>query len=79
MDEREALFDYLLRLGDNSLILAQRLTELVGHAPQLEEEMALANVALDLLGRARLLADLCGRGRGAWAGRGRSGLPPGRR
>jgi ring-1,2-phenylacetyl-CoA epoxidase subunit PaaC len=67
MDEREALFDYLLRLGDNSLILAQRLAELVGRAPQLEEEMALANIALDLLGRARLLlayaGEVEGRGR----------------
>ncbi len=68
MDEREALFDYLLRLGDNSLILAQRLTELVGRAPQLEEEMALANVALDLLGRARLLLTYAGE----VEGRGRS-------
>ncbi len=68
MDEREALFDYLLRLGDNSLILAQRLAELVGRAPQLEEEMALANVALDLLGRARLLLTYAGE----VEGRGRS-------
>ncbi len=67
MDEREALFGYLLRLGDNSLILAQGLSELVGRAPQLEGETALADVALDLLGRARLLlayaGEVEGRGR----------------
>jgi len=47
--------NYVLRLADTSLVLAQRLGEWVGHAPALEEELGLANVALDLLGQARLL------------------------
>lgn len=59
---------YVLRLADTSLILAQRLGEWVGHAPVLEEDLGLANVALDLLGQARLLlahaGELEGRGRG---------------
>lgn len=47
--------DYLLRIGDNTLILGQRLSEWCGHAPVLEEDMALANTALDLIGQARML------------------------
>jgi len=58
---------YLLRLADTNLVLAQRLGEWVGHAPALEEDLGLANVALDLLGQARLLlahaGELEGRGR----------------
>lgn len=58
---------YVLRLADTSLILAQRLGEWVGHAPALEEDLGLANIALDLLGQARLLlahaGELEGRGR----------------
>src|SRR5215217_1993536 len=46
---------YCLMLGDDALVLAQRLTEWVTNAPELEEEVAIANVALDLLGQARLL------------------------
>ncbi len=46
---------YVLRLGDTCLILAQRLAEWCGHAPILEEDIALANMALDLLGQARAL------------------------
>lgn len=61
------LFDYLLRLGDNALVLSQRLSELCGKGPALEEDMALTNVALDLLGQARLwftyAGELEGRGR----------------
>jgi ring-1,2-phenylacetyl-CoA epoxidase subunit PaaC len=48
------LFDYLLRMADSDLILAQRLGEWVGHGPVLEEDIALANVGLDLLGQARM-------------------------
>ena len=48
------LFAYLLRLGDSALVLSQRLSELCGKGPTLEEDMALANTALDLLGQARL-------------------------
>ncbi len=47
--------DYLLRLGDDSLILGQRLSEWCGHAPALEVDLSLANVALDLVGQATLL------------------------
>ena len=49
------LAQYCLMLGDDALVLAQRLTEWVTAAPELEEEVALANIALDLLGQARLL------------------------
>jgi len=63
----EAHFRYVLRLADTSLVLGQRLGEWVGHAPELEEDLALANLALDLLGQARLLltyaGELEGRGR----------------
>jgi len=50
----EALFQYLLRLGDTPLILAQRLGEWVGRGPVLEEDIAQTNVGLDLIGQARL-------------------------
>lgn len=46
---------YCLMLGDDALVLAQRLTQWITAAPELEEEVAVANVALDLLGQARLL------------------------
>jgi ring-1,2-phenylacetyl-CoA epoxidase subunit PaaC len=46
---------YCLMLGDDALVLAQRLTGWITNAPELEEEVAIANVALDLLGQARLL------------------------
>ncbi|PPK94589.1 ring-1,2-phenylacetyl-CoA epoxidase subunit PaaC [Kineococcus xinjiangensis] len=62
-----ATVQYLLRLGDDALVLAQRLGAQLTRAPQLEEDVALANIALDLLGQARpLLAragELEGRGR----------------
>lgn len=60
-------FSYVLRLADSNLVLAQRLGELIGHAPALEEDLALANTALDLLGQARLLLAHAG----ALEGRGR--------
>ena len=47
-----ARFDYLLRLGDDALILGQRLGEWCGHAPALEVDLSLANLALDLIGQA---------------------------
>jgi len=47
-----ALFDYVLRLGDDSLILGQRLSEWCGHAPSVEVDLSLANMALDLVGQA---------------------------
>jgi ring-1,2-phenylacetyl-CoA epoxidase subunit PaaC len=58
-------FDYLLRLGDNALVLSQRLTEWVGKGPALEEDMALANTALDLIGQARLWLAYAGEVEGA--------------
>jgi ring-1,2-phenylacetyl-CoA epoxidase subunit PaaC len=54
MNSDERLFEYLLRLADSDLVLAQRLGEWVGHGPVLEEDIALTNVGLDLLGQARL-------------------------
>ena len=47
--------DYILRTADSSLILGHRLSEWCGHGPVLEEDIALTNVALDLIGQARLL------------------------
>jgi ring-1,2-phenylacetyl-CoA epoxidase subunit PaaC len=58
--ERNALFDALLILGDNALILGQRLGELVTTGPELEEEMATANFALDYVGQARLFFSYAG-------------------
>ena len=62
-----APLEYVLRLGDTSLVLAQRLGEWIGHAPAIEEDLGLANTALDLLGQARLLlayaGEIEGRGR----------------
>ncbi|WP_026875573.1 1,2-phenylacetyl-CoA epoxidase subunit PaaC [Jiangella gansuensis] len=61
----EPLVDYSLRLGDDSLVLAQRLGEWVARAPELEEDVALANIALDLLGQARTLLTYAGQVEGA--------------
>src|ERR1700757_4227766 len=64
---KDALFQYLLRLGDDRLVLGHRLSEWCGHGPILEEDIALANIALDLIGQAttllRLAGELEGRGR----------------
>lgn len=49
------LLEYTLRLGDNALILGQRLGEWCGHGPILEQDIALSNIALDHLGQARML------------------------
>ena len=66
-DQRAAHVDYLLQLADTSLVLGQRLGELLGHAPTIEEDLGLANISLDLMGQARLLlthaGTLEGRGR----------------
>jgi ring-1,2-phenylacetyl-CoA epoxidase subunit PaaC len=56
-----AHLEYVLRLADSALILGQRLSEWTGHAPVLEEELALANIALDLIGQSRLLLTHAGR------------------
>jgi len=55
-----AFFEYLLRLGDDRLVLGHRLSEWCGHGPVLEEDIALSNVALDLLGQATMLLRLAG-------------------
>ncbi|HXH04648.1 MAG TPA: 1,2-phenylacetyl-CoA epoxidase subunit PaaC [Candidatus Competibacteraceae bacterium] len=57
---QQALFEYALRLGDTSLILSHRLSEWCSHAPELEEEVALMNIALDLIGQARALLTYAG-------------------
>lgn len=57
---RAALFDYLCRLGDDMLVLGHNLSSWCGHAPILEEDMALANVALDAIGQAEALLKLAG-------------------
>src|SRR3546814_13207236 len=53
-------FEYLLRLGDTTLVLSQRLSEWCGHGPALEEDLALTNTALDRLGQARMWLTLAG-------------------
>lgn len=59
-DDQKMHFEYLCRLGDNALILGQRLGEMIGHGPELEEEMAFGNFALDYVGQARLLLSYAG-------------------
>ena len=67
MTEVEVRGAYALRLGDDGLILSHRLAEWSSRAPELEEDVALTNIALDLLGQARMLlthaGELEGRGR----------------
>ncbi|MEU2613037.1 1,2-phenylacetyl-CoA epoxidase subunit PaaC [Micromonospora sp. NPDC007271] len=60
-----SLFDFALALGDDALIAAQRLGEWTSHAPEMEEDIALANIALDQLGAARLLLTCAGELEGA--------------
>jgi ring-1,2-phenylacetyl-CoA epoxidase subunit PaaC len=62
---QRALFEYTVRLGDDRLILGHRLSEWCGHAPILEEDIALANMALDLIGQASAFLELAGRIEGA--------------
>ena len=71
MTNDERLFQYLLRLGDSPLILAQRLGEWVGHGPVLEEDIAQTNVGLDLLGQARLWLSYAGEIEARFAAHGR--------
>ena len=59
------LVQYTLRLADNALVLGHRLSEWCGHAPILEEDIALANIALDLIGQARALYTYAGEVEGA--------------
>ena len=55
-----ALFEFLARIGDNTLILGHRVSEWCGHSPALEEDIALSNTALDLIGQTRLWLGLAG-------------------
>lgn len=69
MEVQQALAQFALRMGDNTLILGHRVSEWCGHAPVLEEDIALANTALDLIGQTQLwlglAADLRGDGESA--------------
>ena len=60
MNREEALFRYTCRLGDNALVLGQRMVELVAAMPDLEEELANANFALDYIGQARMFYTYAG-------------------
>jgi ring-1,2-phenylacetyl-CoA epoxidase subunit PaaC len=60
-----ALFEYLLRLGDDRLVLGHRMSEWTGHGPILEEDIATANIALDLIGQAASILRLAGEVEGA--------------
>jgi ring-1,2-phenylacetyl-CoA epoxidase subunit PaaC len=61
----DALVEYVLRLGDDALVHAQRLGEWIAAAPQLEEDVAMGNIALDQLGQARSLLAYAGQVEGA--------------
>ncbi len=69
LTQQEAFVQILLRMGDNTLILGHRVSEWCGHAPVLEEDIALANIALDLIGQTQmwlgLAADVQGEGKSA--------------
>jgi ring-1,2-phenylacetyl-CoA epoxidase subunit PaaC len=60
MTENEALYNYCLKLGDSSLIMGHRISEWCGHGPVLEQDIALTNIALDLIGQARMLLSYAG-------------------
>jgi len=61
MTRKDALFELLIRLADDHLILGHRLSEWCGHAPMLEEDLSMPNMALDLIGQARNLYDYAGK------------------
>ena len=67
MTKAEALTTFALEMGDNALILGHRVSEWTGHGPVLEQDMALTNIALDLVGAARLWLSLAGE----WEAKGR--------
>ena len=60
MEKQKALYEYVLRLADDSLILGHRVSEWCGHGPILEEDIALTNLALDLIGQATSLLNYAG-------------------
>ena len=57
---KHSLFEYVIRLGDDRLILGHKLSEWCGHAPILEEDLALSNIALDLIGQASAILKYAG-------------------
>ena len=60
MDAQTSLFEFLCRTGDSTLVLGHRLSEWCGMAPALEEDIALANIALDLIGQTQMWLGLAG-------------------
>ncbi|MEM8822536.1 MAG: 1,2-phenylacetyl-CoA epoxidase subunit PaaC [Pseudomonadota bacterium] len=60
-----ARFEFLCRMGDNTLVLGHRISEWCGHAPMLEEDIALANTALDLIGQTQMWLGYAGEVEGA--------------
>ncbi len=60
MTRDDAFLQFLLRMGDNTLVLGHRVSEWCGHAPVLEEDIALANTALDLIGQTQMWLGLAG-------------------
>jgi ring-1,2-phenylacetyl-CoA epoxidase subunit PaaC len=58
--DQAAFFDWTCRMGDNCLVLGHRISEWCGHSPALEEDIALANTALDLIGQTQLWLGLAG-------------------
>lgn len=62
----DPLFEYLVRMADDRLILGHRLSEWCGHAPILEEDIALANLALDYLGQATALLEYAAANNNSW-------------
>jgi ring-1,2-phenylacetyl-CoA epoxidase subunit PaaC len=67
MTKQEAVFEYIVRIGDNSLIMGHRMSEWCGHGPILEQDIALINIALDHIGQAKnwlaLACEVEGKGR----------------
>ena len=59
-DTPSPLFEFLLRQGDSALVLGHRTSEWCGLAPAIEEDIALANIALDLIGQAKLWLEYAG-------------------
>lgn len=64
----DPFFTFLCRMGDNTLVLGHRVSEWCGHAPVLEEDIALANTALDLIGQTQMWLELAGEVEGAGRG-----------
>jgi ring-1,2-phenylacetyl-CoA epoxidase subunit PaaC len=60
MVQPHEFFEFLCRMGDNTLVLGHRLGDWCGHAPVLEEDIALANIALDLIGQTQMWLGLAG-------------------